>query len=264
MVRLALALVSTGLFLLGPLAAEARADCAAPRVTVAPRSGAVVPTDPVLHVFVPTWMDRKDRAAFEVMARGEPLRIKAAQVSHSDAFVTYRIAIETRGASAIELRQGEASLATYAIDLTWKGRDRGTVIVPRDHEDLFGGDRDGDGRIGLGHLSCLGATVPEDQLGGPLEVCIAPLHPDGSSGSARCSVLGGPTPPPPFEEVDDGMVVTACPIYLDPIPPALPAAAAPGERRPFALWTVIAGLLLAGLVLGRRLRRLMVAAGPGA
>jgi hypothetical protein len=286
MLRASLLVVSLGFATLA-VPARAQADCAAPDTAVAPRAGEIVPPDPVLHVFVPSWLVRKDRPRFEVVAGERVLPTEATQVSASDAFVTFRLAVETGSAGIIELRQDGHTLASYRVDpgwqrpeerfavtgpervvdawtcshtniwaleatpaaayrVTWDALERGTVVVPRDTADLFGGG-DEIGRINLGHVSCLGATVPEDQLDTPIEVTIEPLYADGTAGPAWWGRLGAPEPPPRY----------SCGLaYTEPVP-TMPAGSegASEPRAGFLAWPVAAGLVATGLLLGGWLRR---------
>jgi len=100
-------------------AGTAEADCASPRVTVAPKTGAAVPSNPVVYVFVPTW-SAPAKPPLKVTSGRMALAHTVTEVSRTKAFVSYRVAIKSKGASAIDVSYAGDKLGTYAIDAKWK------------------------------------------------------------------------------------------------------------------------------------------------
>jgi hypothetical protein len=128
--RLALIASLVGVF--GLLRAEvARADCASPRAAVAPHEGAVVPPDPVVYVFVPSWAAEK--AAITARSGGEALAYSSKVVSESEAFTTLRIAVETDGHDEFELTHdgsyGATTTSRFRVSEDWARPKRRAVRV---------------------------------------------------------------------------------------------------------------------------------------
>jgi hypothetical protein len=130
-----------------------------------------------------------------------------------------------------------------AYRVTWNAIDSGTVVVPHDHGALFhGGGQEGVGRIGLGHLSCLGSTVPETQLDAGLQVTIEPLYPDGSVGPAWHGTLGERATVEPF--IDEPEAVA--PFIDEPeavVPVAATIDAGPRGDPAGPRWPILVGLV---------------------
>lgn len=202
-------------------------------------------------------IDRRWRAPRRpaVALGGVTREIDAWTCSHTDAY-------------ALEL---DSQAAAYRIEWatapeSWDTGAQAIQILPRSRDafwDRAVPARSGASVIGLGFLSCLGETIPETALAGPLYVRITGLFADGSE-TARwaapvpLTARDAPTaaaaearPPAPTEEPE---VVTP-----RPAPQASPVAA---SQRTGLVVLLLAAALLALLVVRAVSRRASCAAPP--
>ena len=118
--------------LLGSLVVSntARAECAAPGLAFAPHTGATLPPDPIVHVFLPSWQAR-DSPRLQVRSGDRDLAFEATLVTATDAFIAYRLVVATDDASEIEIgREGRSSPdAVFEIDPDWMGPSARSVRV---------------------------------------------------------------------------------------------------------------------------------------
>jgi hypothetical protein len=124
-----LAVIAVGVHaLLTP--STAQADCASPGLAFAPHRGATLPPDPIVYVFMPSW-HAKDSPKLRVRSGDRELAFEASEVSATDAFVTYRLAIATAGASKIEIGRAvrDSPDAFFEIDPDWVGPSERSVRV---------------------------------------------------------------------------------------------------------------------------------------
>jgi hypothetical protein len=124
-----LAVIAVGVHaLLTP--SPAQADCASPGLAFAPHAGATLPPDPIVYVFMPRWHAR-DSPKLQVRSGHRELAFEASEVSATDAFVAYRLAIATQGASKIEIGRDlrDSPDAFFEIDPDWVGPNERSVRV---------------------------------------------------------------------------------------------------------------------------------------
>lgn len=98
---------------------SAAADCAAPQAALSPAPGSVLPADPTVYVFVPSWRD--DAGAVVVARAGErALPVQVRRLSANDAFVSYAVAIDTAGPGPIAVQVGQGREVSYQIARRWR------------------------------------------------------------------------------------------------------------------------------------------------
>lgn len=111
----------------------AHADCASPGVATSPPTGAAVPPDPTIYVFLPAFGDGvplTDR--IQVAADGKPIPARVEQVSRSPAFTAVRVSIDTDGQKQIALTYDsgwERGEARFSITRDRRTRKRPQAVL---------------------------------------------------------------------------------------------------------------------------------------
>ena len=105
----------------------AKADCARAQVTSAPPSGAVLPPDPVVHLFLPQFL-AEPSLRVQVSVDGQEVPAAVTRVGTSPAFATLRVAIPTgRSARRVTVSLDEGH---YPHELSYR-IDRRAARPPR-------------------------------------------------------------------------------------------------------------------------------------
>ena len=96
MIRPAVLMTSVALVLGAP--SSSLASCMSPQPFLAPASGATLPADPVVFLFVPEGLYGSPQVtmAIDVASAGSAVTHQVEQVSHNPAFTTYRIGLAAR------------------------------------------------------------------------------------------------------------------------------------------------------------------------
>jgi hypothetical protein len=144
----------------------------------------------------------------------------------------------------------------------WDTGTQAIQVLPRHRDDFW---RAAEGKaagatttIGLGHLSCLGETIPEAALGGPLYVRVTGLFVDGSrTAQWAAPVLLTEAEPEPETETDPEPEPES-----DPDPDPDPESDPDHDRAILVLGFVVLGIAVVLLVVWRRRRAANVAPPP--
>lgn len=84
---------------------------------LSPAPGSSLPADPTLYLFVPSWRD--DGGAITARAGERSLPVTVRQLSRSDAFTSYAVAIDTDGPGPITVEVGDGPTREYRIARGW-------------------------------------------------------------------------------------------------------------------------------------------------